>query len=162
MSNGSNIDSFPKMLNNSDVAVNPLYELAKSIFGMQKNHTLPAIGLAIVQAFPVQNSDFYIELGQKLTNKLKEILGDDGILIFPSFPTVAPYHNQPLWTNTLDFIYFGIISALGFPSTQCPIGLSPEGLPTGIQIIANHNLDHLTIRLAKYFEDNHYGWTSPF
>lgn len=163
MSNGSASSSFAKLLNNTDQPINPLLELAKSIVGLQNNHTLPAIGLALVERMPVKNPQYYLEMGKILTNKLKETLGEDGILLFPSFPIVAPYHNQPLWTNTFDFLYFGIINALGFPSTQCPLGLSPDGLPTGVQIIANHNMDHLTIRLAEYFEaHNVAGWTSPF
>ena len=42
------------------------------------------------------------------------------------------------------------------------MGLSKEGLPTGIQIIAGHKMDHLTIRLAEYFESNLVGWIPPF
>lgn len=30
------------------------------------------------------------QLKQEITN----LLGDDGILLFPSFPATAPYHNQ--------------------------------------------------------------------
>jgi Asp-tRNA(Asn)/Glu-tRNA(Gln) amidotransferase A subunit family amidase len=82
-------------------------------------------------------------------------------MIFPSFPIVAPYHNEPLLSYTFDFIYFGIINSLGFPSTQCPMGLSSDGLPTGIQIVANHGCDHLTIKLAEYFEQNLIGWIEP-
>jgi fatty acid amide hydrolase 2 len=75
---------------------------------------------------------------------------------------VAPYHNQPFVTNLFDYIYYGIWNALGFPSTQIPMGLSErEGLPTGIQIISNFNNDHLTIKLAEYFEANLIGWTLP-
>ena len=162
MSCGAATKSFCKMLNNSDKPINPYIELAKSMCGMQKHHTLPAIGLAIVESFPMKNPEYFIQLGKQLTDKIKDTLGDDGVLIFPSFPVVAPYHSQAMWTNTLDFIYYGIINAFGFPSTQCPLGLSPDGLPTGIQIIANHNLDHLTIKLAKYFEENDFGWTPPF
>jgi fatty acid amide hydrolase 2 len=164
MSHGKPPQNFAKLLSNTDTPVNPFVELAKSLTGLQSNHTLPAIGLALVERMPVRNVDFYLDMGKKLTAELSETLGDDGVLIFPSFPITAPYHNQPLWTNTFDFIYFGIINALGFPSTQCPLGLSPsDGLPTGVQIIANHRMDHLTIRLAEYFEANSLaGWVQPF
>ena len=67
-----------------------------------------------------------------------------------------------MFTNPLDFIYYGIINALGLPSTQCPMGLSTEGLPTGVQVIANRNCDHLTIRIAEYFEENSIGWVPGF
>ena len=87
--------------------------------------------------------------------------GEDGILLFPSFPVVAMYHNMPLFTNTFDWIYYGIFNALGLPVTQIPLGLNGEGLPTGVQIVSNHKCDHLTIRLAEYFEENLIGWVQP-
>ena len=88
--------------------------------------------------------------------------GDDGVLLFPSFPIVAPYHHQSLFTNTFDFLYYGIINSVGLPSTQIPLGLNSQGLPTGVQIVANHNMDHLTIGMAEYFETNLGGWVAPF
>ena len=46
--------------------------------------------------------------------------------------------------------------------TQVPLGLSKkENLPTGIQIVANHMCDHLTIKLAEYIEENLIGWVQP-
>lgn len=51
---------------------------------------------------------------------------------------------------------------MGFPVTQCPMGLSDDGLPTGVQIVSNLNNDHLTIKLAEYFESNLVGWIPPF
>jgi fatty acid amide hydrolase 2 len=163
ISNGTASTNFGKHMSNTNEPINPYIEFLKSIFGMQKHHTLPAIGLALAERAPVKNVKKYTDMGQSLTNELKEILGEDGILIFPSFPICAPYHNEPICSYTLDFIYYGIINVFGFPATQCPLGLSPEGLPTGVQLIANHNLDHLTLQLAEYFEQNKLaGWVPPF
>jgi hypothetical protein len=41
--------------------------------------------------------------------------GNDGVIFFPSFPVVAPYHSQPAWTNPLDWIYYGTFNTFGFP-----------------------------------------------
>jgi fatty acid amide hydrolase 2 len=82
--------------------------------------------------------------------------------LFPSFPVVAPFHTQPTLTNTIDFQYFALFNVLGFPVTQCPMGLNDESLPTGVQVIASHLNDHLTIALAEHFEENLVGWTPPF
>jgi fatty acid amide hydrolase 2 len=83
-------------------------------------------------------------------------------LLFPTFPVSAPYHNIALLNNTFDFVHYGIINALGLPATQCPMGLSDSGLPTGVQVIANTNNDHLTMRVAEYFEANLVGWVPGF
>jgi fatty acid amide hydrolase 2 len=153
--------SFSKLLTNSDKPINPYKELLKSACCLQTKHTLPALSLAITERVPLKDPRHYIELGNSLRQELRDILGDDGILLFPSFTCVAPYHNQPLISHSLDFIHFGIINALGLPSTQCPMGLSPEGLPTGVQVVANQNNDHLTIKFAEFLEANLTGWIPP-
>lgn len=55
------------------------------------------------------------------------------MLLYPSHPTLAPYHNEPLF-RPLNFTYTAIFNALGFPVTQVPLGLAPNGLPLGIQV----------------------------
>jgi fatty acid amide hydrolase 2 len=131
------------------------------VFGLQKKHTLPALSLALAERAPLKKPQHYIALGNTLRQEIKDEIGDDGILLFPSFTCVAPYHNQSLLTNSLDFMHFAIINVLGFPSTQCPMGLSPQGLPTGVQVIANQNNDHLTIKFAEFLESNLIGWVPP-
>jgi Asp-tRNA(Asn)/Glu-tRNA(Gln) amidotransferase A subunit family amidase len=81
----------------------------------------------------------------------------------PCFPVVAPFHHQTIFTNAFDFAYAGVMNSLGFPVTQCPMGLCPKtGLPIGIQCVANFKNDHLTIRLAEFFEKNVGGWVPPY
>ena len=56
-------------------------------------HTLPALLLAIGERLVFTNSEFhknYVKLGIKLRDELEELLGDDGVLIYPSHPTPAP------------------------------------------------------------------------
>lgn len=54
-----------------------------------------------------------------------------------------------------------MFNVLGFPVTQCPMGLNKDGLPTGVQVVANHKCDHLTIRVAEHMEKNLVGWIQP-
>ena len=54
-----------------------------------------------------------------------------------------------------------IFNVFGFPVTQCPMGLNKEGLPTGVQVVANHNCDHLTIKIAEHFESKLISWVQP-
>lgn len=74
-----------------------------------------------------------IHLYQQSSITLKRLLGDNGVLLYPSHPTLAPYHNEPLF-RPLNFTYTAIFNALGFPVTQVPLGLAPNGLPLGIQV----------------------------
>ncbi|MGH0128027.1 UNVERIFIED_CONTAM: hypothetical protein FKN15_077321 [Acipenser sinensis] len=43
-----------------------------------------------------------------------------------------------------------IFNILGLPVTQCPLGLSTEGLPLGIQLVSNLYNDRLSIATARY------------
>jgi fatty acid amide hydrolase 2 len=84
-----------------------LKEIIKTILGLQCSHTLPALWLAFLESLPKRDYMHHIKMGEKLKQELKIILGDDGVLLFPSFPVSAMYHNQPLLTNSLDWIYYG-------------------------------------------------------
>jgi len=66
-------------------------------------------------------------------------LGDDGILICPTFPGsgVATYHKESYF-KPINVMYTAIFNAIGFPATVIPIGLSQlnePGLPMSIQVI---------------------------
>ena len=45
------------------------------------------------------------------------IIGDDGVLIYPSHPTPAPYHGLPL-LRPFNAGYTAIFNVLGNPVTQ--------------------------------------------
>lgn len=118
MNNGQpKSETFKRLLSNNDdsQSINIYLELVKCLLGMQNKHTLPALSLGLIESIPLQNPKHYIQLGDKIRNELKIILGEDGIILFPSFPVVAPYHQQPVLTNPLDWIYYGTFNALGFP-----------------------------------------------
>lgn len=76
MNNGKPNDmGFSKLMNDSDQPINPYKQILKSIFCMQNRHTLPAIGLAIVERMPTHNHKMFIEIGNKLRQELKEAIG---------------------------------------------------------------------------------------
>lgn len=58
-------------------------------------------------------------------------------------------------------MYMLIFNTIGLPVTNCPVGLTSEGLPVGLQIVANPALDRLTIGVAQEFEKIFGGWVPP-
>ena len=156
----------PNKKSSTSFGKTPFKEILKSIIGTSE-HTLPTLALAMLEKLPVSASssdiEKYLTLIEKTRDDFDSLLGINGVLIFPSFPTVAPYHNQALFTNPLDWIvYFGIINSIGLPSTQIPLGLSNnERLPIGIQLISNRFCDRLTIKLANMLESEYVGWIEP-
>lgn len=138
--------------------ISTLRELAKWPLGLSP-HTLPALALALLDAVPLPTRR-YVELGRALRAELLDTLGDDGVLLYPPYPRVAPRHNRPLLTP-FDFAYCGIFNVLGMPSTQVPLGLNAQGLPLGVQVVAAPGRDAQTIAVARALEGQFGGWVPP-
>lgn len=52
------------------------------------------------------------KVGQKLKKEMEDLLGNDGVLLFPSHPTTAPRHNMPQVCHKCNNLYFCIYYAL--------------------------------------------------
>lgn len=64
-----------------------------------------------------------------------------------------PYVDQLSWP--------GIATLPGLPATAIPLGLSPEGLPVGAQIVGPWLEDRTPIKLAELIEQGFGGFTPP-
>jgi amidase len=64
-----------------------------------------------------------------------------------------PYVDQMVW--------LGIANLTGLPATAIPLGLSPEGLPIGVQIIGPWLEDRTPLRLAELIEREFGGFVPP-
>ena len=145
-------------------SINPILELMKWLFFLS-DHTLPAIALGvseyIIKRIDTTTFDQKLKsMGENLREEFKVLLGDNGILLYPPHPRVAPYHNQPIFTG-FDFSYTAIFNYLGLPVTQCPLGLNEEGLPLGVQVIGPLYSDRVTIAIAQEIEKAFGGWVNP-
>jgi len=181
MRSPSNADKFDSQLLNLKGRINPYWELAKWFIG-QSNHTFIAIMTALTESNGVKYGS---SKHQHLVNEKKELikefdsmLGTNGVFLYPTHPTVAPYHNEPI-IRALNFSYTGIINILGLqssffmfkcflrvlilglPSTACPLGLDKDGLPVGIQVIGNVNQDRLCLAIAEELESVFGGFKEP-
>ncbi len=153
--------TFAAMLGNGP-DVNAFRELLKWTLG-RSAHTLPALVLAIVERFPhlaEARMHVALEAFESLKEKLAQLIGKDGVLLYPSFTQPAPRHNRPL-LNPFQFSYPSILNALEVPSTQVPLGLGTRGLPLGIQVASLHENDHVTIAVALELERAFGGWVPP-
>ncbi|EFO18735.1 amidase [Loa loa] len=142
------------------VNINCFIELFKWVLG-KSVHTLPAIVTGIVdEHFTPFNEEQKQKLRSqrdRLSRELKELLSDNGILLFPSFPTEAPYHNQPLFTP-LNFAYTALWNTLALPAVQCPMGLNNHDIPLGVQAIGAPGSDSLLVAVAQDLEKGFGGW----
>ncbi|XP_068007965.1 fatty-acid amide hydrolase 2 isoform X2 [Melanerpes formicivorus] len=161
-SNGQEAQLFSDLLGDHGKPVWPLWELIKWLVGMS-SHTLPAIALGLTEKLmklnPSGNAKL-VSMGKSLQEEMEALLGPDGVLLYPSHPITAPRHHSPI-CMPFNFAYTAIFNVLGLPVTQCPLGLSSEGLPLGIQLVAASYNDHLTLAVARYLEKAFGGWVLP-
>lgn len=164
MANSGN-DTFCSLLANGppNPPINPYLELLLWLIGRAR-HTLPAIFLGAGEK--VHNSVAKDEELKRVRDSLREdieqLLGDDGVFLYPTHPLPAPFHNQPLLL-IFNFAYTGIFNVLGLPATAVPMGLAAnEGVPIGIQVIASRYCDRLTLAVASELEQAFGGWVPPF
>ena len=54
------------------------------------------------------------------------------------------YHELIMWTSQFGYV--------GLPSTVVPVGLSPRGVPVGIQVVGPHFGDRTTLAFARHIE----------
>ena len=100
-----------------------------------------------------------LKLSPDQMSRLRATVGD-GVLLHPPAPGVSPRHGHTVarlwWIHPM--IAFNLA---GLPVTQVPLGLDRRGLPLGVQVVAGHGRDHLTIRVARELERAFGGWTPP-
>nr|CAJ2470293.1 unnamed protein product [Leishmania braziliensis] len=160
-------------------------EVVRWLFG-RSHHTLPAIALCTLETLD-------LALPQWLKAKreegllpfkvgLESLLGVDGIIIAPTFPSAAPRHHFPLWCP-FQFQYTAVFNVLQLPATACPVWpgafmanrrksvsihekrcqkLPPDfHLPKGVQVVSATDQDELCISVAIALKDALGGYRYP-
>lgn len=94
---------------------------------------------------------------ERLRAELDELLGDNGVLIYPPYSRPAPRHRAALLTP-FDAACTALWNILGYPATVVPLGFDRDGMPVAVQVIARRGLDHLTIAVAAALEKRFGGW----
>jgi amidase len=67
-------------------------------------------------------------------------------------------HSVP---TTDQMFWAGISTFAGVPATVAPIGLTPKGLPVGVQIVGGGYDDFTCIAFAGLLEKEYYGFVAP-
>ncbi len=126
-------------------------------------HTLPAILLALLEkatALTPGRTRRFVEEGLKLRAELIESIGPKGVMLYPSYPEVAPTHYKPM-LPPFNWVYTAILNVMELPVTQVPLGLDHQGLPLGVQVAGIPGNDHVTIAVAVALEKAFGGWVPP-
>jgi amidase len=110
----------------------------------------------------------------RLRAQWRELFKTFDAVICPVMPTPAYPHDHSAEQETRrididgkDYVYPdqlawpGIATLPGLPATAIPIGLSPEGLPIGVQIVGPWLEDRTPLRLAELIEREFGGFVPP-
>ncbi|MFV8749465.1 amidase [Nannocystaceae bacterium ST9] len=140
-------------------------ELLRWIVG-RSPHTLPALALAAMEdVWPFVPSEQQLRTviaeGLAFRARLHEQLGRRGLILYPSHPRPAPRHHAPL-LRPFDWSYTAIFNVMELPVTQVPMGLGRAGVPLGVQVVAGHACDHVSIAVANLLERETGGWVLPY
>jgi len=98
------------------------------------------------------------EAARSLQGEIESMLGEDGVMLYPTAVDVAPRHGK---AGALHFRFPAIFNALEMPVTQVPLGLGRDGLPLGMQVVAPRGQDHRSIAVAMALECALGGWIPP-
>lgn len=142
--------------------LNPLVELAKSVVSSSDHNMNSILATSLDKFSPSagsKGSQVLTDRAAELRRKFNELVGDNGILLVPTHPEPAPKHHTT-FLKVFNVSYTSVTTVLQAPITQVPLGLSKEGLPFGVQVIAKPYNDRLTLAVACELERLS-GWIPP-
>ncbi|MFE3223623.1 amidase [Nocardia sp. NPDC059228] len=104
----------------------------------------------------------------------RQLFGEFDVVVCPITPTPAfPHdHSADMRDRRIDIdgvahpfgdqlVWAGVATMPGLPATAIPTGLSPEGLPVGVQLIGPMFEDRTPLRLAELLEEKIGGFQQP-
>lgn len=102
-----------------------------------------------------------------LARQLAERFADFDLLLTPTMPTTpptadTPYHSQAFdrWKDAVPYTL--PFNLTGLPAASMPCGLSRDGLPIGLQLVAPRAAEALLLRASHAYEQAHdWPWPQP-
>lgn len=153
----------------------PYVEFIKWIFG-KSAHTAMSIGLCVIERTDeLFNSDkrrkMQLDMGYEFRQALQRELGDDAVIICPTYPLPAPKHHEPTWLP-FQWQYTAAFNLTQNPAINVPIwddvacgspapsyetarmaGLPADHyLPKGIQVVSAWGNDGLALSVAAMLD----------
>jgi amidase len=129
-----------------------------------------------LRGIALSHRDWVLAVGARarLRAQWRELFGTFDAVICPVMPTPAYPHvhtddqeARRINVDGKDYVYLdqlawpGIATLPGLPATAIPLGLSPEGLPVGVQIVGPWLEDRTPLKLAELIEREFGGFVPP-
>jgi aspartyl-tRNA(Asn)/glutamyl-tRNA(Gln) amidotransferase subunit A len=93
-------------------------------------------------------------LQRELARRFGRLFQEVDALMSPSVPWVAPAEDPALNDDSGagEMLYSGLYNLIGLPALALPAGLTPEGLPAGLQIATPWGADGLALSIGAAIE----------
>ncbi|CAD6995193.1 unnamed protein product [Ceratitis capitata] len=159
------LQSFPYIINSnsSNKIFEHLVEFHKALLG-RSEYTKEGIYFDLLRRVNIlikaERTNKYRAEAEVLKANLAKMLGDNGVLLLPTFPVPALHHNTSLLA-LWNIDYTLIFNIIGFPATHIPMGKDKDGLPVGFQVVAAPYNDRLCFQIARELESTLGGWVVP-
>lgn len=160
-----NMKEPPQLLidaNNLKNRKNSSVEMMKALFGLsQYTKQMILYAIPLETHFPFTDSEVsqYTKLADEIRQKLLDLLGDNGVFIYPTYRNSLM--SQLVTCEISTIAYCAIFNIMNFPAVHVPMGLNREGMPIGVQVIAAPYQDRLCLAVAKELEMAFGGWVPP-
>ncbi|KAH7942114.1 hypothetical protein HPB49_020742 [Dermacentor silvarum] len=139
-----------------------------SPYGLQRRQIsahVPAVLVTIIERMmPKPDSGYvlhYLAMARDFRERLLSTLGEDGVLICPAALGPAPFHNEHAMRPG-HVSLTAPANVAGMPSTAVPTGMTSDGRPVGVQVVAAPYMDRLCLAVAAELEKAFGGWQAPF
>lgn len=146
---------------------NLLMEFLKMPLGVSKHTNESLLSIMVGAVIPDDRSKAYPlcekfeKFAQELRDDMETMLGDNGVLLMPTLPSVAHKHNEAI-LKTSDIRFPALFNVTMQPVTHATLRLDRKHrLPFGFSIAAKQYRDHLTLAIAEEIEASFGGWTEP-
>lgn len=144
--------------------ISPWMETLRILCG-RSVHTFPAVLVTLIERMlPKPDSDYvlrYLAMARNFQERLLSSLGEDGVLICPATLGPAPFHNEHAMRPG-QVSLTAPANVAGLPATAVPTGMTSDGRPIGVQVIAAPYMDRLCLAVAAELENAFGGWQAPF
>jgi amidase len=127
---------------------------------VQKFGTKQTSGELVLDAPPPIKASEFTELAERFDQMRSEMLGflqNYDLILCPPYHMAAPPLEAAPALNTYTIPY----NLTGWPGAVVRAGVSPEGLPIGIQIVGRPWTEHIVLAAAAYIESQTGGWKKP-
>jgi amidase len=101
-----------------------------------------------------------VERADAVRSRMLQWMREVDVIVCPAMPQPAILHggsNDPAFGDT----YSDVHNLTGFPAVVVRGGTSPEGLPIGVQLVANPWREDIALAAARVVEAASGGWRPP-